>query len=201
MLFIHAKPFQHSLRPFEAAQCIRDDVYYTTINNRWIQNHPWTSTMYDLTDNQTLIYKCAKRLLALFGYDGDAQLNPRNIQPKEHSVVSTMCCAQFYVRKERILHYTYEQWSAVYNASLQPYCATPLDRELPGGPGMKWFGGSFEYLWHIILGLYPADMLPPRAKTTTGLCRYFRPSCKGFSCETTYVDVYVYPDPKSNKTN
>ncbi|CAF3924687.1 unnamed protein product, partial [Rotaria sp. Silwood1] len=128
MLFIHGNPFQHTLHPFEAIQCIRDDVFYTSINNLWIQNHPWTSQVRDPIDNQTLMYKCAKYLLSLFGFDGDSQLNPHHIQPKEHSVVSAMCCAQFYVRKERILHYTYEQWSAVYNASLQPYCASPLDR-------------------------------------------------------------------------
>ncbi|CAF4152454.1 unnamed protein product, partial [Rotaria sp. Silwood1] len=77
-------------------QCIRDDVFYTSINNLWIQNHPWTSQVRDPIDNQTLMYKCAKYLLSLFGFDGDSQLNPHHIQPKEHSVISAMCCAQFY---------------------------------------------------------------------------------------------------------
>ncbi|CAF1499009.1 unnamed protein product [Adineta steineri] len=198
MLFIHAKPTQHSLQPIEASQCIRDDVYYTTINDLWIQNRPWTSKMRDPIDNQSLIYKCAKHLLNLFGFDGEAQLNPDNQQPNDHNVISAMCCAQFYVRKERIHHYTYEQWSSVYNASLQPYCTHILDREFPGRMvGVKYFGGSLEFLWHIILGLHPAYMLPPRTNTNTDLCHLFYPSCRGSLCKETYLKYYVHPHPKS----
>ncbi|UJR19536.1 hypothetical protein I4U23_022666 [Adineta vaga] len=201
MLFIHAEPFKHSFTPIEAAHCIRDDVYYTTINDLWIQNRPWVSKLRDPIDNHTLIYNCAKYILSLFGFDGDSQLNPHNIQPKEHSLISAMCCAQFYVRKERILHYTYEQWSSVYNASLQPYCTSPLDQELPGGVGMKWFGGSLEFLWHVILGLYPTYMLPPKERTTTDLCHSFRSSCSGSLCRKIPLRFLIHELPNSNKSD
>jgi hypothetical protein len=45
------------------------------------------------------MYKCDKRLLTLFGFDGEAQLNPSNLIPKDNNVISTMCCAQFYGNK------------------------------------------------------------------------------------------------------
>ncbi|UJR12789.1 hypothetical protein I4U23_016963 [Adineta vaga] len=183
MLFIHANPFKHSYAPIEVAQCIRDDVFYTSINSFWVQDHIWLSEVRDPINNNTLMYNCAKYILSLFGYDGDSQLNPYNIQPKEQSLISTRCCAQFYVRKERILHYTYEQWSSIYNASLQPYCTSPLDQEIPGKLGKKWFGGSLEFLWHIILGLHPTFMLPPKENTTTDICHSFRSSCNKSLCQ------------------
>ncbi|CAF1250883.1 unnamed protein product [Adineta ricciae] len=182
MLFVHAKPQQHSLYPIEAAQCIRDDVYYASVNNIWFGKRPWIAANPDPIDNITLMYKCAKRILSFFGIDGEAQLNPTDLKQKDMSIYSTMCCAQFYVRKERIHHYTYEQWSAAYNASLEPYCTSPLDRERPGLPGVKSFGSSFEFLWHIILGLEAPDMPEPRAKTTSDLCHLFRSSCFGSLC-------------------
>jgi hypothetical protein len=192
MLFVHAKPKQHSFHPIEAAQCIRDDVYYTSVNNIWFGNRPWIAGSPDPTDNITMMYKCAKRLLTLFGFDGEAQLNPNNKIPKDHSVLSTMCCAQFYVRKERIHHYTYEQWTSAYNASLQPYCTTIRDRELPGLPGVKSFGSSLEFLWHVILGLHPTDMPPPRPKTNTDLCHLFRSPCFGSLC-TAWINKFISP--------
>jgi hypothetical protein len=192
MLFLHGRPKDHSFYPIEAAQCIRDDVYYANVNNIWLQERPWTMGSPDPTDNITMMYKCAKRLLTLFGFDGEAQLNPNNKKQKDRSVISTMCCAQFYVRKERIHHYTYEQWSSIYNASLQPFCTTSLTRELPGGTGIKWFGGSLEYLWHVILGLSPTDMPPPRAKTHTDLCHLFRSSCKGTLCRDTMIKFVLH---------
>ncbi|CAF1199608.1 unnamed protein product [Adineta steineri] len=182
MLFIHAKPEQHSLSPIEAAQCIRDDVFYTSVNNVWFGNRPWIAGSPDPTDNLTLMYKCARHLLGLFGFDGEAQLNPDNHIPKDQSIYSTMCCAQFYVRKERIRHYTYQQWSAIYNASLQLYCTTMLDREIPGTFGVRSFGSAMEFLWHIILGLESTNMPPPKKKTNTDLCHLFRSGCSGSLC-------------------
>jgi hypothetical protein len=182
MLFIHGNPYNHSPHPIEAAQCVRDDVHYANINNLWIQNRRWSIWPRDRNDNIGLMYKCAKRLLTLFDFDGEAQLNPSNIEPKDNNVISTMCCAQFYVTKQRIHHYTYEQWSSLYNASLEPYCTTEDDRETPGKAGIKWFGGSFEHLWHVILGLNPTNMPSPRAKTNTDLCHLFRSSCTGSPC-------------------
>jgi hypothetical protein len=182
MLFIHGNPYSHSPNPIETAQCVRDDVHYVNINTLWIQDRRWSTWSRDPKDNIGLMYKCAKRLLTLFGFDGEAQLNPSNIEPKDNNVIPTMCCAQFYVTKQRIHHYTYEQWSSLYNASLEPYCTTEYDRETPGKSGVKWFGGSFEHLWHVILGLNPTNMPTPRAKTNTDRCHLFRSSCIGSPC-------------------
>jgi len=184
MLFIHGNPFVHSPHPIEAAQCVRDDVHYASINSFWIQDRPWSTWLRDPTDNIGLMYKCAARLLTLFGYDGEAQLNPNNKIPKDTNVISTRCCAQFYVTKERIHHYTYEQWSSLYRASLEPYCTTDRDRETPGKKGTKWFGGSFEHLWHVILGINPTNMPPPKPKATTDRCHLFRSSCQGSPCSS-----------------
>jgi hypothetical protein len=184
MLFIHGNPYAHSPHPIEAAQCIRDDVHYATINTRWIQDRQWTVWPRDPTDNIGRMYKCAKRLLSLFGFDGEAQLNPNNITPKDTNVISTMCCAQFFVTKQRIQHYTYEQWSSLYRASLEPFCTTKNEREIPSQRRMKWFGLSLEHIWHVVLGLQPTNMLRPRHKTNTGQCHLFRSSCKGSPCST-----------------
>ncbi|CAF1019981.1 unnamed protein product [Adineta ricciae] len=183
MLFLHGNPHAHSPHPIEAAQCVRDDVYYANINTFWIQDRPWSIWSRDPKDNIGLMYKCAARLLTFFGFDAEAQLNPDKRTPKDNNLISTTCCAQFYVRKERIQHYTYEQWTALYRASLEPYCTTELDREQPGKGGTKWFGGSFEHLWHVILGLNPVNMLPRRAKTSTDICHLFRASCNGSLCK------------------
>jgi len=182
MLFLHGNPYAHSPHPIEIAQCVRDDVHYVNINNLWIQDRRWSVWRRDPKDNIGMMYKCAKRLLTLFGFDGEAQLNPNNITPGDNNVISTYCCAQFYVTKERIHHYTYEQWSSLYNASLEPFCTTENDRETPGKLGVKWFGGSFEHLWHVILGLNPTNMPAPRTKTNTDLCHFFRLSCIGSPC-------------------
>ncbi|CAF1417842.1 unnamed protein product [Adineta ricciae] len=182
MLFIHGQPERHGLYPIEAAQCVRDDVYYTSVNNVWFQDRPWIAGKIDPVDNITVMYKCGVYLLSLFGFDGELQLNPKKVVPKDMSIFSILCCAQFYVRKERILHYTYEQWSTVYNASLQPYCTTPLDREILGTNLLRTFGSAMEILWHIILGFGPAVVPLPRAKTNTDLCHIFRSSCFGSLC-------------------
>ena len=182
MLFLQGNPIKHSRYPIEAAQCIRDDVHFANINFQWIQDRPWSIWARDPTDNIGLMYKCAVHLLSLFGFDGEAQLNPNNRTPKDNNVISTKCCAQFYVTKERIHHYTYEQWSSLYNASLEPYCRSELDRDVPGKKDTKWFGGAFEHLWHVILGLHPTDMPTPRNKTVTDQCHLFRSSCKGSPC-------------------
>jgi hypothetical protein len=189
MLFIHGQPERHSLYSIEAAQCIRDDVYYASVNNVWFGNRPWIAGSPDPFDNITLMYKCAIHLLNLFGFDGETQLNPMNRIPKDMSIFSTMCCAQFYVRKERIYHYTYEQWSILYNASIQLYCTTPLDREIPGTNLLKTFGVAMEPLWHIILGLESTIMPEPRAKTNTDLCHLFRSSCFGSLCNAAISGI------------
>ncbi|CAF1640057.1 unnamed protein product, partial [Adineta ricciae] len=76
----------------------------------------------------------------------------------------------------------YKQWSAVYRASLEPYCTTPADRETPGQEGGKYFGGSLELLWHVILGLHPVNMAAPIPRTNTDPCHTFRSSCKNSPC-------------------
>ncbi|CAF1268931.1 unnamed protein product, partial [Adineta ricciae] len=74
----------------------------------------------------------------------------------------------------------YKQWSAVYRASLEPYCTTPADRETPGQEGGKYFGGSLELLWHGILEVYTTvDMAAPIIRTNTDLCHTFRSPCIG----------------------
>ncbi|UJR17240.1 hypothetical protein I4U23_004135 [Adineta vaga] len=172
MLFIHAKPERHSLYPIESAQCIRDDVFYVSLNNIWFGNRPWIAPNPDPIDNITLMYKCAKRILSFFGFDGEAQLNPTNRKQKDLSVFSTMCCAQFYS---------------------EPYCTSPLDREIPGVPGVKSFGSGIEFLWHIILGLESSNMPIPTAKTNSDLCHSFRPSCFGTLCNAVFSRVISSP--------
>ncbi|UJR19903.1 hypothetical protein I4U23_023035 [Adineta vaga] len=193
MLFIHGKPEKHGLYPIEAAQCIRDDVFYANVNNIWIGNRPWIAGIPDPVDDITFIYKCAVRLLGLLDFDGELQLNPTNHIRKDMSTYSTMCCAQFYVRKERIHHYTYEQWSTLYNASIQPYCTNPRDREIPGTNLLKTFGGAMEFLWHIILGFESTTMPEPRAKTNTDLCHLFRSSCFGSLCNAAISGIQPLP--------
>ena len=125
MLFIQGNPLKHSPHPIETALCIRDDVHYTSVNFYWNIERPWSFWHRDPKDNIALMYKCAVRLLTLFGFNGNAQLNPNSITPKDDNVITAACCAQFYVTKQRIQRYTYEQWSSVYRASFEPYCATP----------------------------------------------------------------------------
>ncbi|CAF1688726.1 unnamed protein product, partial [Adineta ricciae] len=148
MLFIHGNPIRHSPYPIETALCVRDDVHYANINFFWDNEKRWSEWLQDAKDNLSFMYKCAVRLLTLFGYNGKAQINPESKLPKDGNTVTTLCCAQFYVTRDRIRHYTYKQWSAVYRASLEPYCTTPADRETPGQEGGKYFGGSLELLWH-----------------------------------------------------
>jgi hypothetical protein len=182
MLFIHGAPFNHSHHPIEAAHCVRDDIHYASVNHVWIQNRRWSMWARDPTDNVGLMYKCAAHLLTLLGFDAESQLNSIGLKVKDNNLISTMCCAQFYVTKERIRHYTYDQWSSLYRASLEPYCATERDRETSGKAGVKWFGGSLEHLWHVILGFYPVNMSPTGKKTARDPCRFFRPSCQGSPC-------------------
>jgi hypothetical protein len=180
MLFIHGNPYAHSSHPIEAAQCIRDDVHYANINNNnlWIKDRAWSVWARDQNDSIAMMYKCAKHLLTLFGFDGEAQLNPNNIIPKDNNTISTFCCAQFFVTKERIHHYTYEQWSSVYHELFKPYCASEYAVEIPGEPDIKWFGGSFEHLWHVILGLHSTNMPSPRYKEILIDVIYFVPLVK-----------------------
>ncbi len=65
-------------------------------------------------------------------FGGRIMIRFTDIKLKDNNVISTICCAQFYVTKERIHHYTYEQWSSLYRASLEPYCTTEFDRETRG---------------------------------------------------------------------
>ena len=183
MLFIQGSPYTHSLNPIGSAQCVRDDVHYVSVNIPWFADRPWRMWAIDNDDDPIgKMYRCASRLLRLFGLNGDSQLNPQNIIIKSNGTVTAPCCAQFFVTKERIHHYTYEQWAAVFRANLQPYCATPDDAEVPGEGDSKWFSGSLEHLWHIILGLYPSNMEIPRTNTTSDPCHVFRSSCKGSPC-------------------
>ncbi|CAF1357265.1 unnamed protein product [Adineta steineri] len=182
MLFIHGNPHKHYSYPIEAGLCVRDDIYYANINRFWIQSRRWTAWTRDPTDQISFMYKCATHLLTLFGFDAEAQLNPNSIKLKDESLISTLCCAQFYVRKERIHHYTYEQWSSLYDASLQPHCITNLTRGVLSRPDLKSFGGSFEHLWHVILGLDATNMPPLKPRTNTDRCHLFRSSCKGSPC-------------------
>lgn len=182
MLFIHGNPYVHSPHPIESALCIRDDVHFASINTLWIQDRHWSMWAKDPTDNIGAMYKCANYILSLFGFDGESQLNPNNKQPKDENIISTKCCAQFYVTKRRIHHYTFEQWSAVYRANLETLCASSRTTEKAGEGGTKWFGGSFEHLWHVILGLQPVNMLPPKKKTNTDDCHLFRSNCSKSLC-------------------
>ena len=182
MLFMHGNPFGHTRHPIELAQCVRDDVHFVNINNYWIKDRLWTVWPRDPADNIALGYKCARRLLTLLDFDAEAQLNPDNKVARDESLITTICCAQFYVTKERIRHYTHKQWSSLYNATLEPYCTTKLDQEIPGGQGHKYFGAAFEHLWHVILGLHPTNMPLPKNRTNTDRCHLFRSSCKGSPC-------------------
>ncbi|CAF3110910.1 unnamed protein product [Rotaria sp. Silwood2] len=95
ILFIHGNPFAHSTHPIEAALCICDDVHYTSVISQWIKDRSWSMWRRDSTTNVSLMYQCASRILQLFGYDAELQLNPTKINPKENSIISTYCCAQF----------------------------------------------------------------------------------------------------------
>ena len=184
MLFMHGKPYVHtSHNPVQSALCIRDDVHFASINDEreWIHKRPWTYWPRDPDDNIAMMYKCANRMLTLFGYDGESQLNLAKMKSKDENVISGFCCAQFYVTKERIHRYTYEQWLSAYRANFEPICTTEKENG-PLGKGIQWFGGTFEHLWHVILGLYPVDAPAPRMNTTTHRCQWFRASCKGSPC-------------------
>lgn len=85
------------------------------------------------------------------------------------------------MRKERIQRYTYEQWETIFRARLDKYCTSPRENDQLGN-GIQWYGGAFEHLWHVILGLYPTDEPHPETNTTTDRCQWFRPSCKGSPC-------------------
>ncbi|CAF0890079.1 unnamed protein product [Adineta steineri] len=186
MLFMHGRPLVHtSHNPIQSAQCIRDDVHFASVNDdrEWIYNRPWTYWPRDPDDNIALMYKCAKRILILLGYNAELQLNPTNKNPKDENVISGFCCAQFYVTKERIQRYTYEQWLSLFHANFEPYCTTPRENEQLGN-GIQWFGGTFEHIWHVILGLYPVDAPAPKHNTTTHRCQWFRPACKGSPCSS-----------------
>jgi hypothetical protein len=187
MLFIHGNPFAHSYNPIETAQCVREDVHYASINKQWIQDRPWTTWPADPSDNVSLMYKCVKRLLGLLGFDGELQLNPTNKTPKDNSLMSGLCCAQFYVTKERIHHYTYKQWVSLYNVTQESFCTSIHDQEIPIGAVHKYLGAGFEHLWHVILGLYPTNMAPVKARTNTDNCHLFRPSCVGSPCNNSSV--------------
>ncbi|CAF4161335.1 unnamed protein product [Adineta steineri] len=183
MLFIHGNPHTHYPYPIEAGLCVRDDVYYANINSFWIDNRRWTAWNRDRMDDISLTYTCAARLLTLLGFNAEAQLNPNSLKPKDQGLISTLCCALFYVRKERIHHYTYGQWAALYNVSLQPHCVTTdPTHEILRRPDLKWFSQSFEHLWHVILGLDATNMPPLKRKTNTDPCHLFRSSCKGSPC-------------------
>jgi hypothetical protein len=183
MLFMHGKPYVHtSHNPIQSAQCIRDDVHFASVNDlrEWIVKRPWTYWPRDPDDNVAIMYKCAKRILTLLGYDAEVILNPTNMTEKDANFISAFCCAQFYVTKERIHRYTYEQWLSVYRANFEPFCTTPRENEQLGH-GIQWFGGTFEHMWHVILGLYPVDAPSPKINSTHR-CQWFRPSCNGSPC-------------------
>ena len=184
MLFIHGNPFLHSKDAIEKALCIHDDVHFVHINDAWIQNRTWIMWPRDPTDNISMGYKCAAHILNLFHYDAEFILNPSNHTPKDESVVSTFCCAQFYVTKQRIHRYKYRIWSALYNLSRQSFCSTPIDREIVGEPVIKFFGGSLEHLWHVILGLQPIN-----SRIEPNNCFLFRPSCSKSSCQMPAIDI------------
>ncbi|CAF1301065.1 unnamed protein product [Rotaria sp. Silwood1] len=182
ILFIHGDPFTHSPHPIEAALCIRDDVHYASVNSFWIQDRPWIVWRRDPISQISLLYHCASRLLKLLGYDAELQLNPTKINPKDTNLISTYCCAQFYVTKQRIHHYTYEQWSKLYHVSQEPYCTAEHVPEKTGIPEEKRFGVAFEHLWHVILGLHSTNMQPSINGTNTDRCHLFRLSCAGSPC-------------------
>ena len=184
MLFIHGNPFVHNSLPIAAAQCVRNGVQYASINSEWFINRTWIAWVSLTSENDTIgrMYRCASHILSLFGFDGESRLNPKNLLLRSNSTVTAPCCAQFFVTKERIHHYTYKQWSGVYRANQRAYCVSQNDTEVPGDGGIKWFGGSLEHLWHIILGLHPNDMPLPKINTTSHPCHLFRSSCEGSPC-------------------
>ncbi len=98
-----------------------------------------------------------------------------------YRIAISFCCAQFYVTKERIHRYTYEQWLSLYHARLEPFYKTQRENEQLGHE-TQWFGGPFEHMWQVILGLHPTNALEPAANTTTDRCQWFRPSCEGSPC-------------------
>ena len=99
MLFIQGSPLAHSSHPIEAAQCIRDDVHYANVNHYWIQDRSWSYWPRDPADKIGLMYKCATRLLALSGFNGEAQLNLKNINTERREcdfnfMLCTILCNQ-----------------------------------------------------------------------------------------------------------
>lgn len=93
---MHGNPLVHtSYNPILSAQCIRDDVQFASVNDEreWIHTRPWTYWPRDPDDNVGLMYKCAKHILTILGYDGEKQLNPSNKTPKDDNVMSGFCCA------------------------------------------------------------------------------------------------------------
>jgi hypothetical protein len=63
-------------------------------------------------------------------FGGRIMIRFTDIKLEDNNITSTICCAQFYGTKERVHHYTYEQW--LYRASLEPYCTTEFDDDTPG---------------------------------------------------------------------
>ncbi|CAF1126520.1 unnamed protein product [Adineta ricciae] len=179
MLFIQGNPTRYTQYPIEKALCIRDDVHYANINLFWIKQRKWSEWNRDPTNHISPMYECVVRVLELFDFVGAMQVNPDNKKPIDENTVTTLCCAQFYVTKERIHHYTYKQWAAAYRASLQPYCTTSSQE------GITYFRESFEHLWHVILGLQAVNMPLAVSKTNTDPCHTYRPSCKGSPCSRT----------------
>lgn len=184
ILFMHGNPLVHTaFNPIQTAQCIRDDVHFASVNDNreFIRSRPWNYWPRDPDDNISLMYKCVKRFLRTLGFDAEKQLNPLNKTPKDESVMSGFCCAQFYVTKQRIQRYTYAQWEHLFNARLEPFCTTARENGKLGD-GIQWYGGAFEHMWHIILGLYPTDSPVLEPKTTTDRCQWFRKGCSGSPC-------------------
>ncbi|CAF1058498.1 unnamed protein product [Adineta steineri] len=184
MLFIHGNPFVHTkLDPIQSALCFHDDVQFASVNDNreFIKKRSWTYWPRDPSDNIGLMYKCAKRILYSFGYFADSILNPNDLKRKDENLISAFCCAQFYVTKARIHHYTYEQWVKLYDMIREPYCTTPTENT-DGLKDIQWFGGTLEHLWHVILGLSEVDSPLPIAKTTTDRCMWLRPSCRERTC-------------------
>ena len=182
MLFIHGDPLSYSFNIIERSQCIPDDVHYASINTPWFTNRPWKMWINTEHDTGRKMYRCASYLWSLFGFDGEGQLNSKNITSKENNTVTAPCCAQFFVARERIQHYTYEQWAAVYRANLQPYCVIPDNGTIPSSLELVWFGRSLEHLWQIIFGLHPNDMSESKRGTASDTCHFFRSSCKDSPC-------------------
>jgi hypothetical protein len=76
MLFTHGNHFIHtSHNPIQSAQCIHGNVHFASINDdrEWIHTRPWTYWLRNPDDNVAIMYKCAKRMLTLLGYDTELQ--------------------------------------------------------------------------------------------------------------------------------